>query len=193
MIRGRWVWISAAAIVTAILAIWPDTQEVETISSPRKRSAATRHEGQVANDEQRVRGGAESLRVESLKLENLIRVDSKVEKTNPFAPLSWYRPPPTLPPKAMLPALPEEQVAPVIPTAPPLPFSYMGSYEDGNKRLIMLVRGGQMYTLSEGDNIDNLYRVESIEGNKVDIVYLPLGVTQTIDTGEKVISARKKG
>lgn len=193
MIRGRWLWISIAGIATALLVIWPDSSnDDESVAASKKReTASTRQSAQSSNEGRSPRKISITESIETLKLENLVREKSAVDKTNPFAKSSWYQAPP--PPKVSAPALPPVPVEVPAATAPPMPLSYMGSYEDGAKRLVLLLKGSQMYTVSEGDTIDNLYRIESIEGNKVDIVYLPLGITQIIDTGEKAFSARKKG
>lgn len=191
--RGRWLWISIAGIVTAVLAIWPDPSNDDEpgYTGKRREKVATQQSAQPSNDERSARNKSNTESIETLKLENLVREKTAVDKTNPFASSSWHQAPP--PPKVTVPVLPPEPVEAPAPTAPPMPLSYMGSYEDGAKRLVLLLKGGQMYTVSEGDTIDNLYRIESIEGNKIDIVYLPLGITQIIDTGEKAFSARKKG
>lgn len=193
MIRGRWLWISIAGIVTAVLAIWPDpSNDDESVTASKRRGTMpARQSAQALNDVSSPRNNSNAESIETLKLEYLVREKSAVDKTNPFASSSWHQTPP--PARVSAPALPPEPVEAPAPTAPPMPLSYMGSYEDGAKRLVLLLKGGQMYTVSEGDTIDNLYRIESIEGNKVDIVYLPLGITQIIDTGEKAFSARKKG
>lgn len=96
---------------------------------------------------------------------------------NVFAVTSWYVPPP--PPPA------PPQGPPPKPTAPPLPFVYLGRYDgpDQPKAVVMLLRGDQMYTVSEGDVIENTYRVEQVGPSFVELIYLPLNVKQSLQAG----------
>ena len=98
--------------------------------------------------------------------------------SNTFAATSWHVPPPPPPPKPVAKAAP-----PPPPSAPPMPFSYMGRYEEGGTRIILLVRDDRIYTVSEGDVIDNTYRVERLAGGQLELTYLPLAIKQTISAG----------
>jgi len=93
-----------------------------------------------------------------------------------FTSSSWYVPPPPPPP---LPPAP-----PPAPSAPPMPFSYLGRYEDAPTRLVILVNGERMYTVAEGDVIENTYRIERVTAGQVELTYLPLNIKQTLSTGE---------
>lgn len=65
-----------------------------------------------------------------------------------------------------------------------MPFSFFGRYEEGETKIILLVRGDRIYTVSAGDVIDNTYRVEGLAGGRLELTYLPLNIKQTISTGE---------
>jgi hypothetical protein len=93
-----------------------------------------------------------------------------------FGVTSWYVPPPPPPPQPPPP--------PPKPTAPPLPFSYLGRYQESQAMIIMLVKGDRIYTVSAGEVIENIYRVEGMVDGRVELTYLPLNIRQTIDTGE---------
>jgi hypothetical protein len=94
-----------------------------------------------------------------------------------FAGKSWYVPPP--PPK------PKPPPPPPPPTAPPLPFSFMGSYQEPDGRLIIfLTKGERLYTVSPGDVIDNTYRVEEVVAGQLGLTYLPLNIRQSMSVGE---------
>ena len=95
--------------------------------------------------------------------------------SNAFKAVSWYVPPPPPPPPKPLPPPP--------PTAPPMPFSFMGRYEDGQRLIILLVKGDRVYTVSVGDVIDNTYRVDRLAVGQLELTYLPLNIKQTISTG----------
>ncbi len=95
---------------------------------------------------------------------------------NAFGAVSWYVPPPPPPPPKPRPPPP--------PTAPPLPFSYLGRYVEDGVTLILLVRGERIYTVSEGEVIDNTYRVERLTRGRLELTYLPLDIRQTLSTGD---------
>jgi hypothetical protein len=97
---------------------------------------------------------------------------------NAFAAMTWHVPPPPSPPRPVAKASP-----PPPPSAPPMPFTYMGRYEDGAARIILLVRDDRICTVSEGDVIDNTYRVERLAGGQLELTYLPLAIRQIISAG----------
>jgi len=72
----------------------------------------------------------------------------------------------------------------VVVTAPPLPFTYLGRYGEGDARVVILARGDRMYTVGVGEVIDNQYRVDRISGGVVGLTYLPMNVQQSLQTGE---------
>lgn len=92
-----------------------------------------------------------------------------------FKGSSWYVPPPPPPPVAPPPPPP--------PMAPPLPFVYMGRYDDGARAVYLLTRGDRLVTVSDGEVIDGIYRVEGLQGRSLALTYLPLNQQQTLDTG----------
>jgi hypothetical protein len=71
-----------------------------------------------------------------------------------------------------------------VPTAPPMPFTYLGRYEDAPTRLVILVKGERMYTVAEGDVIENTYRIEKVMPGQVELTYMPLNIKQSLSTGE---------
>ena len=115
---------------------------------------------------------------EHIELERLSQQKTKTENgkavVNAFSPTSWYVARHVPPSPTVLP--------PSEPTAPPLPFTYVGRYEDPPKLLVILAVGNRLYTVSEGEVIDSNYRVEHISDSTVDLVYLPLNINQSIST-----------
>jgi hypothetical protein len=104
-------------------------------------------------------------------------IDSEKVAANTFGPMSWHVAPPA-PPKPI--AKPEP---PPAPPAPPMPFTFLGRYEDGATRTIMLVKGERIYTVSEGDVIEQTYRVDRLAGGQLELTYLPLDIKETITAG----------
>jgi hypothetical protein len=65
-----------------------------------------------------------------------------------------------------------------------MPFSFLGRYVDGERQTILLVKGERIYTVAEGEVIENTYRVERLQGGVLEMTYLPLNIKQTITTGQ---------
>ena len=103
------------------------------------------------------------------------RPELPAEVPDLFKGLSWYVPPPAPPPPPPPP--------PPKPTAPPLPFAYLGQYLDGERRLFILNRGDRVLTVAIGDVIDKTYQVDSVSGEQLVFVYLPLSSKQSLLTG----------
>lgn len=116
----------------------------------------------------------------SIALERLQRRDAHTDSEklagNTFGAMTWHVPPPPPPPKPIAKPAPP-------PSAPPMPFTFLGRYEDEGVRIIMLVKGDRVYTVSEGDVIDQTYRVERLAGGQLELTYLPLAIKQTINAG----------
>jgi hypothetical protein len=69
------------------------------------------------------------------------------------------------------------------PSAPLLPFTYMGKLLTGGDLAVFLVQGERNLVVHEGDTIDALYRVEHIAEGEITLVYLPLDQRQTLLIG----------
>jgi len=142
-------------------------------SQPEKSNSATVEPAPRPNG-QAERPAAGSL---NLPLEKLNRPDVGEGEKNLFVSKSWYVPPPPPPPPKPLPPPP--------PTAPPLPFTYLGTFQESPDHLVIfLVKGDRIYTVSRGDVIDNTYRVEEAGGGKLMLRYLPLNIQQVLKIGE---------
>jgi hypothetical protein len=87
-----------------------------------------------------------------------------------FRPQSWL-PPPSL----------ETKAAP--PSAPPLPFKYLGRITDGDGIRVFLSMAERNYIVGLGDEIDGRYRVEEISDHSITLTYLPLHAKQMLSAG----------
>lgn len=91
-----------------------------------------------------------------------------------FASHSWYVAPPPPPPPP-----PQAAAAPPVPTAPPLPFSYMGSYRpDGAQTVFFLTQKDRVYEVKLGDVLDDTYSVDALTAGQLMFTYKPLNVQQ---------------
>jgi hypothetical protein len=101
----------------------------------------------------------------------------KVKTTDVFVSRSWYVPPPP-------PTRPAMPVLPPAPSAPPLPFAYLGKIEEtGRAPVFFLQKADKMYTVSAGDTIDGVYRVEGETGGRLRLTYLPMDLAQAVELG----------
>ena len=93
-----------------------------------------------------------------------------------FAPHSWYVPPPPPPPVAPPP--------PPEPTAPPFPYTLIGSFApEGHPPVFFLAHGDRVIDAHVGDRIDGVYQFESVAGGQLVFVYLPLNIRQNLAAG----------
>lgn len=60
------------------------------------------------------------------------------------------------------------------PTAPPLPFIYMGKLVDKSNTSIFLTRDDKPYVVNIGDIVDGAYRIDAINPSTLEFTYLPL-------------------
>jgi len=115
-----------------------------------------------------------------LDLAQLRREVAAVEPADAFASKSWYvpPPPPPPPPPTLATALP-----PPAPTAPPLPFTYLGKFQDSAQPVFFLLRGDRLLTVKAGDVIEGTYRLEGVAGAMLSLTYLPLNIKQQLNIG----------
>lgn len=105
-------------------------------------------------------------------LGKLQRTEVAVSEIDPFRAKSWYVAPPAPPP-----------APPPKPTAPPLPFKYMGMFEENGKATVYLVRGDESFAVATGEKFADSYQLEKIERGMLVINYLPLSIRQTLAIG----------
>jgi hypothetical protein len=103
------------------------------------------------------------------KLEN--RTDGEPAKGDPFAQKSFA------PPEQ---AAAQRAAPPPKPTAPPLPFAYLGKVIEDGKLSVFLARGDENLTVGAGDTIGGEYRVEAVTDSEIRFTYLPLKTKQSL-------------
>ena len=96
-----------------------------------------------------------------------------------FHTQSWYVAPPPPPPAPVV------YVPPPPPTAPPLPFTVMGSYaHPGDATVYFLTRGDRVFDVHIGDTIDGTYSVDGAANGQLQLTYKPLNIQQTLPLGD---------
>lgn len=74
-------------------------------------------------------------------------------------------------------------VAPAEPTAPVLPFQFIGRLGDRDDQQVFLQSGEKLYVVRQGDVIDQTYRLDRVSATELNLVYLPLHQSQTLSVG----------
>lgn len=95
-----------------------------------------------------------------------------------FEARSWLPPPP-----------PKITVAPAPPMAPPMPYKFAGKLLQNGQLQVFLTKGDATISITPGQLLDSVYRVETIDENKIILVHLPSGVTDTIPVNSSLSTA----
>lgn len=69
------------------------------------------------------------------------------------------------------------------PTAPLLPFQFVGRLGDRDDMQVFLQSGEKLYVVRQGDVIDDTYRLVHVSATELSLVYLPLHQPQTLSVG----------
>lgn len=172
--KPRHLILGAMLLMTLAATAWVAQEDGKTeVALPAKASAARQPAVSRASHTLPNKDTTAVLLLDKLQQ----RVAASAEEQDIFTAKSWYVPPPP-PPQ---PAKPEP---PPPPAAPPLPFKFMGQFqEESGQVIVYLVNGDRTYTVKEGDVIDNTYRVESANIRQLVLTYLPLTIKQTLPTG----------
>ena len=95
--------------------------------------------------------------------------DGSINNTHLFVKQSWTPPPPVA------------TAAEVKPTAPPLPYTYVGKHWKDNEWTVYLARDAVTLLVRKGDVIDDTYRIQLIESKTMELTYLPLKQLQILE------------
>lgn len=163
ILSGRKNLVRAGIAVSALALI-------ATVGATRERTSPQAVEP-AAGIDARVRPAGQDLDLSALfRAPGEARVDPAHD---PFAPRSFA--------SAAPPAAAAGKPAP-RPSAPPLPFSYLGKALEDGKLSVFLARGDDNYSLSPGAKRKiGEYRVDKVTESQVTFTYLPLKTRQTLD------------
>lgn len=175
-LSSRWgIGLSlAATLVAAYFA--PDTEAEHLQLSDRTRAAASRVQSPVARSKDGSTAREATVHVLAIRPRGTAELESNA---------AWFDA------RQRLQAQPQ-RVAIVAPAAsapaeaaqaPALPFRPFGRYVEDGQQVIFLLHNDQNLVVRVGDTIAQQYRVESLDGNKLTLRYLPLDQEQTLDLG----------
>lgn len=99
----------------------------------------------------------------------------KAHITDVFRSATWYQPPP--PPPATAAELSPDKIV------PPMPFTYLGSFREGDTLLYILERDDQVLTVMPGEVVDDTYLFNILDEHSLSVTYLPLNAVQVLETG----------
>jgi hypothetical protein len=103
------------------------------------------------------------------------------EMGNVFAKQSWA---PQAPLKVMQEEAPQARQA-AAPSGPPaLPFQFMGRFTDEGKTAYFLQIDGRNVVARPGEKINDSYLLDSVSGDTMNFIYLPLNQKQTLVVGD---------
>lgn len=83
---------------------------------------------------------------------------------------------PAPPPAALAPPPVAEEAI-----APPLPFRYLGGFDEPGQRYVVLLVGAEVMTVRAGERIGELYRVARITPNRIEFIHLPTRQRQSLE------------
>ena len=83
-------------------------------------------------------------------------------------------------PVAVAVAAPAHQAKPAAPSAPALPFRYVGRSTEEGRVAVFLEKGRENYSVAQGEQAGRYYRIERITDASITFTYLPLGERQTL-------------
>jgi len=179
----RPAWVRAAILAAAGAAIFAVAMHfsgsdndgvVESVSRSGDTTAAAPHAGAEPSRATPAAQGAP----EAPSLPTRSKIAGSADK-DPFAARGWLPPPPPPLPVSAIEAAPA--LAPP-PTAPPVPFRFVGLIEEKSaKPAAFIAKGDALFVVHVGDVVENTYRVESFDSAQVVVTYLPLQQRQTIE------------
>ena len=167
------ILVGVAAAIGAYVIFSPS----ESASVPEARASGHASPGARAHAPQAASGRASATQALTLFAH---RVAGAAAAGSLFAAHSWYVAPPPPPP----PAPSAASLVPPKPTAPPLPYQFMGSYTPaGGAAVVFLTRGDVVYDVRVGDTLENTYSVDKLEGGQLYLTYKPLNIQQQLNAG----------
>jgi hypothetical protein len=167
--KQRWI-VYAIAFVLALAAVsWAGGQDR---ADSRNAGAQSPPPERPARDAAADHAQADA--IPEVRLDQLGKRAMQAPAGDPFQPQSWD-PPVERTIKRALP--------PPRPQAPALPFAYLGKMMDGETMTVFLAKQDRNYIVRAGDTLDGDYRVAKVDNDGLELVYLPLGVKQTLQFG----------
>lgn len=142
-----------------------DSASLDIVGAVEKKSPTTNQTGIDQNEQQT------EIHFDLSAIKRV--VPENIQNSGLFQSKSWYTPPPQQP-ASFLPS------PPVLPSAPQLPFTFIGRMIDGNEVVLFLSKNNRQYAVKVNDVLDDTYRIDKITDNNAVLTYLPMNIQQTL-------------
>ena len=179
--------LGAVLLVTLIAVVMVDDDEEDIIVDAVQTTQPTR----ASSGKTRVEADTENY----LAVNLLGQRQFNAEAGDIFKSTSWVpaRPQPTMQQQQQAALARQEAQAarraaapPPAPKAPPLAFKYIGKAIHGNETWVFLSEAEENYVTKLGRQIDDRYRVDTMNDETVTLTYLPLGAKQTLKINDEM-------
>lgn len=158
----RMILISAGLAAAATMVAGREKPALEALPAP------------AAQPEQRTAAAPE------IDLARLTRAAAPAPGAGPSAPRAD-----PFAPKSFAPApKPQQAAAREAPSAPPLPFTYIGKLIQDGRTEVFVLRGDELISIAAGQKIDAHYQVDWISDARIAFTYLPLKSRQMLEVPE---------
>lgn len=168
--------MAAALALTGWLAIQVDDQDEEGVIQLAHSTQRTPDRSKTAISDATASGAASwelssTLNWSVLSGRTRLAQEQDSQSADLFKPHDWY--------VASKPL--EAPAPPPKPVAPEAPFSYLGKLEDSPQgTTFFLSENNKVYSVVAGQDIDDVWRLDTEDATTLNLTYLPLGQTQTL-------------
>jgi len=169
--RRRWIVLGIALAATLVASF--HRSDEGSLADVRQQTAPAREDRMPKGDEKDKPAGVAIVIPERLAPRTI-----EGDADDAFGIRSWAPPPPP-PPKPVAQSK-QPPPPPPKPTAPPLPYRYLGRLEEAGVATIFLGAGERNFAVKPGGTFDNNYRLDAVQSGMLTFTYLPLNIQQTL-------------
>lgn len=168
-----------AGLVVTLVAAWfapPPKDETLMLSERAKNTPLATVDAQSTRNPPGRMASKSSLEVLNIR-PRTTEIEDDAEGGRLFASSQWAGSNKQVPVNAVA------DLPPPPPQAPPLPFLFLGRYEDAGQSAIFLQYNAQNLVVRQGDTLGEQYKVEKLDRTTLNLRYLPLNQVQSLDVG----------
>lgn len=181
--RQRWLLYLLAAVATGLAMLGGDGDPADDVVLPVVRGPqAPGGDNEAALPAAATRGAATLLALRPRAVEAPL--------ADPFASTLPGVPAEAAAAAARAAALPAAAAAPALPA---LPFAYLGRWREQGRNWVFVARDGHTHRIGGPGPLDADYAVQAIDEQRIELVYLPLGLVQTLRLDQPAAVAAAPG
>ncbi len=163
----RRIFLALALLVTLLATFWPQPQDDGVVSVAARDKRV----------ESRVATRSTSAKVEVPRLSTLPPPRLGLMQADLFPAQSWRPPPPPPPPAPIF--VPSPPPPPPPPVAPPLPFQYLGRWQEAGKEVVFLSQSNNVMKAQVGEVIAG-WRLEQVNPGTLTFTWTALNMQQLL-------------